>query len=148
MQPEPKTIIPGKKRGPFLSMNRIFFFSCLVSVLLLHGCAAPRHYQADPKWIGYSESGKASYYAMKFLFRCTASGERFNNFALTAAHKTLPFGTKVLVTNVYNGHQVVVRINDRGPFIKGRIIDLTRLAFSKIADIDKGVVNVKIKVIE
>jgi len=148
MQPEPKVIIPGRKRSPFLSPNRIFFFFCLMIIFLLQGCATRSHYQTDPKWIGYSENGEASYYAMKFLFRSTASGERFNNFAFTAAHKTLPFGAKVLVTNIKNGHQVVVRINDRGPFIKGRIIDLTRTAFSKIADIGKGVANVEIRVIE
>ncbi len=104
--------------------------------------------KTDPKLVGYEEFGKASYYAIKYQFRKTASGERFNQFALTAAHRKLPFGTKVLVTNVKNGKSVEVKINDRGPFVKGRIIDLTRSAFSKIGDLDSGVIEVKIKAIK
>ncbi len=84
---------------------------------------------------------------MKFQFRKTASGARFNNYQLTAAHKTLPFGTKVLVTNINNGKTVTVTINDRGPFVKGRIIDLTQAAFARIENIDKGLAKVRIKVI-
>ena len=66
---------------------------------------------------------------------------------MTAAHKSLPFGTKVIVTNIDNGKTVEVTINDRGPYVKGRIIDLTQAAFSKIENIDKGLAEVKIKVI-
>ena len=84
---------------------------------------------------------------MKYQNRETASGERFNNHLMTAAHKSLPFGTKVIVTNIDNGKTVVVTINDRGPYVKGRIIDLTQAAFSKIENIDKGLAEVKIKVI-
>jgi rare lipoprotein A len=65
---------------------------------------------------------------------------------MTAAHKTLPFGTEVIVQNLNNGKSVKVRINDRGPFVKGRIIDLTRTAFSQISNLDKGVVKVEIRV--
>jgi len=90
----------------------------------------------------------ASYYARKFHRRKTASGERFDNYAMTAAHKTLPFGTEVKVTNSNNGKSVTVRINDRGPFVKGRIIDLSRAAFSQIADLDRGVVKVEISVVQ
>ena len=85
---------------------------------------------------------------MKFQFRKTASGEKFNNYSMTAAHKTLPFGTKVIVTNINNGKTVTVKINDRGPFVKGRIIDLTRAAFSKIENVDKGIVKVRIEVVD
>lgn len=85
---------------------------------------------------------------MKYQFRKTASGERFNQFSKTAAHKTLPFGAKVKVTNIKNGKSVVVKINDRGPFVKGRIIDLTRSAFSRIGDTGSGVIHVKIEVIK
>ncbi len=84
---------------------------------------------------------------MKYQNRETASGERFNNRLMTAAHKSLPFGTKVIVTNINNGKTVVVTINDRGPYVKGRIIDLTQAAFSKIENIDKGIVEVKIRVV-
>jgi len=90
----------------------------------------------------------ASYYARILHHRKTASGERFDNYAMTAAHKTLPFGTEVKVTNLNNGKSVSVRINDRGPFVKGRIIDLSRAAFSQIADLDRGLVKVEIKVVK
>lgn len=77
--------------------------------------------------------------------RRTANGEIFDTSQLTAAHKTLPFGTLVKVTNVKNGKSIVVRINDRGPYINGRVIDLTKAAFAKIEDIDKGVTKVKLE---
>jgi rare lipoprotein A len=77
---------------------------------------------------GWQESGIASWYGPGFHGKRTASGERFNTNELTAAHKTLPFGTRVRVKSQVNGKQVVVRINDRGPFIKGRIIDLSQAA--------------------
>lgn len=86
----------------------------------------------------------ASYYAGKFQSRRTASGERLDNNSMTAAHRSLPFGTEVTVRNLANGKYVRVRINDRGPFVSGRIIDLTRAAFSRIASLDKGVVKVEI----
>ena len=73
-------------------------------------------------------SGMASWYGPGFQGRRTASGERFNTHALTAAHKTLPFGTRVRVVNQRNGRSVVVRINDRGPHVRGRMIDLSRAA--------------------
>ena len=90
----------------------------------------------------------ASYYARKFQSRKTASGERLDNNSMTAAHRSLPFGTEVLVKNLANGKSVRVRINDRGPFVRGRIIDLTRAAFSRIASIDKGVVEVEIRALK
>jgi rare lipoprotein A len=120
----------------------------LVLVSFLHGCARLTGYEARPELTGYKESGMASYYARKLHNRKTASGELLNNGAMTAAHKTLPFGTEVLVKNVNNGKSVTVRINDRGPFVKGRIIDLTRAAFLKIANLDKGVAKVEIRVVK
>ncbi len=74
------------------------------------------------------ESGEASWYAAKFQGRRTASGERFDSAAFTAAHRTLPFGSYVCVTSVATGKSITVRINDRGPFVKGRIIDLSYAA--------------------
>ena len=120
---------------------------CLLITLVLLGCSSIP-LKNHPDWIGYTQSGKASYYASKFQFRKTASGERFNQFSNTAAHKKLPFGTKVKVTNVKNEKSVIVKINDRGPFIKGRIIDLSRSAFKSIGNLDSGVINVKIKVVK
>ena len=85
--------------------------------------------------------GRASWYA---LTSKTASGERMNPNALTAAHRSLPFGTKVLVENLSNGRSVVVRINDRGPFTGGRIIDLSKAAAAKIGMIHSGVAKVRV----
>lgn len=82
--------------------------------------------------------GSASYYAAKFDGRRTASGERFSNTAMTAAHRTLPFGTLVRVTNVANGRSVVVRINDRGPFSAGRMIDVSRAAADELGLVARG----------
>ena len=96
----------------------------------------------------FFQSGKASFYGAKWNGRKTANGEIFNTSNLTAAHKTLPFGTKVKVTNQSNGKSVVVRINDRGPYVKGRVIDLSTAAFSSIEDIGKGVTSVKIEIIK
>lgn len=83
-------------------------------------------------------SGSASYYAAKFHGRRTASGERFDNTAMTAAHRTLPFGSKVRVTNPANGRSVVVRINDRGPFTRGRAIDVSHAAAKQLGLIARG----------
>ncbi|MER8829679.1 septal ring lytic transglycosylase RlpA family protein [Mesorhizobium sp. M0938] len=82
-----------------------------------------------------AQCGRASWYA---LHSKTASGERMNPSALTAAHRTLPFGTKLKVTNRNNGRSVVVRINDRGPFIKGRVIDLSKGAARRLGFISSG----------
>ncbi|WP_336986194.1 septal ring lytic transglycosylase RlpA family protein [Altererythrobacter aquiaggeris] len=83
-------------------------------------------------------SGVASYYGQRFAGRKTASGERFNPRQLTAAHKTLPFGTIVEVTNPRNGKRVNVRINDRGPYAHGRTIDLSRAAAEEIGLVQRG----------
>ncbi|KQT82203.1 septal ring lytic transglycosylase RlpA family protein [Aurantimonas sp. Leaf443] len=92
-------------------------------------------------------SGSASYYGKQFHGRRTANGERFNMNSMTAAHRTLPFGTKVKVTNSVNGRSVVVRINDRGPFHGNRVIDLSRGAAQSIGMISSGVAKVKLDVV-
>ncbi|WP_018617338.1 septal ring lytic transglycosylase RlpA family protein [Segetibacter koreensis] len=92
-----------------------------------------------------TETGVASYYADKFQGRKTANGETFRQRKKTAAHRTLPFGTKVTVKNLSNGRTVKVRINDRGPFAKGRIIDLSKKAAKKIGMVDAGVSDVEIR---
>jgi rare lipoprotein A len=91
--------------------------------------------------------GTASYYGGKFHGRKTASGERFNQEGLTAAHKTLPLGTKVRVTNLRNGESVDVKINDRGPYHKGRVIDLSKGAARELGMINSGTAKVKVEVI-
>ena len=91
----------------------------------------------------------ASYYHQKFNGRKTASGEIFNNNKLTAAHRTYPFGTLLKVTNVINGKSVIVKVNDRGPFVKGKGLDLSRKAFMEITDNpNKGNLEVTIEVIK
>jgi len=94
------------------------------------------------------EKGKASYYAMKFKGRKTASGETYDPNKLTAAHPSHPFGTRVRVTNLYNNTNVIVRINDRGPHVKSRIIDLSYAAAQQLDIISKGVADVAVEVIE
>ena len=90
--------------------------------------------------------GTASYYAHKFHGRKTANGEIYNSTKFTAAHRDFPFGTKVKITNLSNDKSVVVRVNDRGPFAKNRIIDVSYAAAKKIDMIKKGVIKVKIEV--
>ena len=119
----------------------------LLSTLVLLSCSSTPT-SSHMHHGGYTESGKASFYAMKFQFRKTANGERFNQMSHTAAHKKLPFGTKVKVTNVKNDKSVIVRINDRGPFIAGRIIDLSRSAFNEIGHLDTGILDVRIQVLQ
>ena len=94
-----------------------------------------------------SQSGIASYYGKGLHGSKTASGERHNRNEMVAAHRSLPFGTKVKVTNLNNGKDVIVRINDRGPFVKGRVIDLSHAAFSKIENPGKGLTKVKLEVL-
>jgi rare lipoprotein A len=131
-----------KKRYPLKRLT----LSASIFMLALTGCTSIPA-ESPENLVGTEESGKASYYAMKYQFRTTASGERYNHFSSTAAHRTLPFGTKVRVTNIANNKSVVVKINDRGPFIDGRIIDLSRSAFSEIADLDLGIIEVTTEVV-
>ncbi len=94
-----------------------------------------------------SYSGKASWYGERFHGRQTASGERYNMNAMTAAHRTLPFGTRVRVTNKSNGRSVVVRINDRGPFVGGRVIDLSYAAARRVGMVNSGTAPVRVDVL-
>lgn len=97
----------------------------------------------------YKEKAHASYYHDKFNGRKTASGKKFDNNKLTAAHKKLPFGTKLKVTNELNKKSVIVEVTDRGPFVNGREIDLSKKAFMDIAsNKNSGAQNVKIEIIE
>jgi rare lipoprotein A len=95
-----------------------------------------------------TQSGKASFYADKFEGSPTASGEKYRHSKKTAAHKTLPFGTKVKVTNLANNKVVEVVINDRGPYVDGRIIDVSRSAAEELDFVNKGLADVKIEVID
>lgn len=96
---------------------------------------------------GDASEGKVAHYGRKFNGRKTASGERFNSGAMTMAHKTLPFGTLVKVTNLKNNRSVVVRVNDRGPSTPDRVGDLTTAAGKKIRMMRSGVVDAKLEVV-
>lgn len=116
------------------------YFLC-AALLLLSACSSQRT-STDA-----GVSGKASWYGAHHHGKKTASGERFNQNALTAAHRSLPFGTKVKVTNTLNNKSVTVRVNDRGPYSKGRVIDLSRAAAGKIDLINNGVAPVRLHVL-
>lgn len=116
------------------------FFS-LFSVILIMMLLQPAEIFAQ------TQKGKASYYGSRFAGRRTASGEIFNPKKFTAAHRSWAFNTKVLVTNLHNNRSIVVRINDRGPYARGRIIDLSRAAAQKLGFIGRGVASVRIQVV-
>jgi len=102
------------------------------------------NYKKLPK---LTQVGIASYYGYRWHGRTTANGEKLNIYAMTAAHKSLPFNTIVKVTDLDTGKYVIVRINDRGPYIAGRIIDLTDSAAKKLGILKKGIARVKVETI-
>ena len=110
-----------------------------------------RRYQVRGRWYqpaeqpGYDETGLASWYGEQFNGRPTATGERFDMYALTAAHKTLPLPGLVEVTNLANGRRIVVRVNDRGPFVDNRIIDLSRGSAEALGMLQAGVGEVRVR---
>lgn len=115
--------------------------------LLLALFCTPFAFATQADAIG-SEQGRATYYGNHFDGALTASGEPFSNQAMTAAHRSLPFGTKVQVTNLENGKQTIVKINDRGPFVSQRIIDLSQSAAERLDMVDRGVARVRVSVID
>ena len=122
-------------------MIRKFFlpsFLLLLAAIAITSCSGSRK---------FTQVGKASYYSNKFQGKKMANGDRYRKGKLTAAHKTLPFGTKVKVTNQQNGKTVKVKITDRGPHVRGRIVDLSRAAANRIDMVEAGTVPVKLKVI-
>ena len=126
--------------GRLVVLAHYFSKQVLKTILLLSslalGAFAPAAVEAK------SSCGVASYYGPGFHGRTTANGERFDSQALTFAHRTMPFGTKIKVTNQDNGRSIIVRGNDRGPFYGSRIIDLSEAAFSRIASRGQGLANV------
>lgn len=94
-----------------------------------------------------TQSGKASFYALSLNGKRTASGEKFNSKEYTCAHRSLPFGTYIKVTNLDNCKTVVVKVNDRGPFVRGRIIDLSYIAAKELQMIGNGTAKVSIEVL-
>jgi len=117
------------------------------AALLAWSCAssAPKPLASVDK--GWTEKGIASWYGGKFHGRRTANGEVYDMYGITAAHKRLPFDTMVEVRNLDNGKAIQVRVNDRGPFVRGRIIDLSFTAAKKIGMVGPGTANVKLRVL-
>ncbi|MGF1748528.1 septal ring lytic transglycosylase RlpA family protein [Vibrio cionasavignyae] len=132
-------------------MKPLPIISTVLALTVLAGCSSVST-NASPKTQEYARkhqlTGLASWYGSKFHGRLTASGEKYNMRALTAAHKTLPFGTVVRVINTENNKSVDVKINDRGPYVKGRTIDLSQKAFEKVGSIKQGVVPVRIEILD
>lgn len=139
--------------------------SCLIYVLLLGCTARADNYSSDsnifaptqvpyvinnityypiPEATGYAQNGIASWYGAEFHGRSTSNGERYDMYAMTAAHKTLPMNTMLLVKNLDNGKDIIVRVNDRGPFVQGRVIDLSYTAAKKLNIVKPGTSRVKV----
>ncbi|HEX4826277.1 MAG TPA: septal ring lytic transglycosylase RlpA family protein [Candidatus Polarisedimenticolaceae bacterium] len=131
-------------------MRRKLLPNVFVSIVLAGACAQQKAPATSPASIehGHSEKGLASWYGKAHQGERTANGERFDMHALTAAHRTLPFGTIVRVTDIESGKSVKVRINDRGPFRHDRIIDLSYEAARQLGFVRRGAARVEITVID
>lgn len=119
----------------------------LAMVLLLAACTSSRPPEVRPVTPAYTEEGLASWYGEPYHGRPTASGVTYDMHAMTAAHRTLPFGTWIAVTNLENGRKAEVLVNDRGPFVAGRILDLSQKAAAKLGMLEKGVARVRLAVV-
>ncbi|MAE69488.1 MAG: hypothetical protein CME06_03345 [Gemmatimonadetes bacterium] len=142
-----------------MNLSRFTFIVALIAILV--GCGSSvrygspdrtrfegdRIFEPGEEIIGWREQGQASYYGKKFHGRRTANGEVYDMYGISAAHRTLPFGARVRVTHLANGRTIEVRINDRGPFIEGRIIDLSYGAAQTLGMVREGVVPVEIEVV-
>ena len=134
-------------------MNRLLIIS-VISILVLSGCYLETNpvyrssgISASGTVAGFGQRGVASYYGDGFHGNLTANGEIFDMYALTCAHLTLPFDTILRVTNLDNDREVTVRVNDRGPYVGGRIIDLSTGAAEELGMLEAGIANVLLRVI-
>jgi len=119
----------------------------LLAATLLTGCAGTTRDPAEVGGVSQTETGLASFYGHQYHGRTTANGETYDENAMTAAHRTLAFGTRVRVTNLVNGKEVLLRINDRGPFVDGRIIDVSFRAAGELDFVRAGVVKARVEVL-
>ena len=129
-----------------IQANRSFTFNMYKQTMKPYVVNGIKYYPKDVS-IGKIFKGVASWYGTDFHGRSTASGEKYNMYNLTAAHKTLPLNTLIKVTNIKNNKTVTVRVNDRGPFVKKRQLDLSYGAAKKLGIIDQGITDIKIKVL-
>jgi rare lipoprotein A len=128
--------------APRSSLSRLLASALLLATTAI-SCAASRPLVEAPQ----RQVGLASFYAREHHGRRTASGERFDMHAMTAAHRTLPFGTRIRVTNMDNGRRAVLRVNDRGPFRKGRILDVSYAAARTLGFARRGVARIRLVVL-
>jgi peptidoglycan lytic transglycosylase len=129
-------------------LERLKWVSVFVALALTPVLTTDEPAQAQRAQAVYVQQGVASWYGLVFHGRKTASGERFNQHELTAAHKNLPLGTKATVTNLKNGKTVEVEINDRGPYVRGRILDLSKAAAEQLGMKNAGITRVRLVVTE
>ena len=135
----------AKFRINLISWRRLApFILALLLIILLASCGC---LSANAPRKGRPQIGVASWYGKEFHGRPTSSGEIFDMYKLTAAHKELPLGTRVRVTNLKNRKSVIVKVNDRGPFVKGRIIDLAYGAAKVIGMVEDGVARVRVEIV-
>ncbi len=138
------SMIPNRAK-----MGRRALIPAIVLVaLMLVGCGGSPHFRVETAGAVVFQRGKASYYHDSLHGNLTASGTPYDKNALTAAHRSLPFGTRVLVRNEKNGRTLKVVINDRGPFVRGRIIDLSRRGAKELGFLQDGVVPVTISIVK
>ncbi|KMQ67908.1 lipoprotein [Chryseobacterium sp. FH2] len=119
------------------------FILVIIMMISTFGVYSFKNNATDAKKTSY-----ASYYHDKFNGRKTASGEIFDNGKFTAANRTLPFGTSIKVTNLNNGKEVIVRVNDRGPFHSSRALDMSKAAFDEIGDTGRGTIPVEYEIVD
>lgn len=124
--------------------RRLVLWLCVAGLALFSACASHRLERPDR---GATQRGIASWYGEPFHGRATASGEIYDMHGLTAAHRELPLGTRIAVHNLDNGRKIEVRVNDRGPFIRGRILDLSFGAAKKLGVVKPGLAKVEIRVL-
>lgn len=134
-----------------MNKKTVAFIVSIIVFFYFTACAHGRMYRAHRDVRGgvpKTFEGTASYYGRKFHGRQTASGETFDMYALTAAHKSLPFGTRLKITNLSNGKEVIVRVNDRGPYVRGRILDLSYAAAQQLGMIKTGTTRIRAEILQ
>ncbi len=137
----------NSRRGQSRAITAAALF-VLAALLACGGAKRPHHVPPPEPMRGNSQEGMASWYGKEFNGRPTASGETFDMYALTAAHRTLPLGTTIRVTNLDNGKEAIITVNDRGPFVKGRILDCSYGSAKELGYAGAGLARVRIEVVK
>lgn len=134
--------------APVLQRRRVLgIAAAAIALVLCAPTSGPRNASVHDAVSSWTQSGRVSWYGPGFHGRRTANGETFNTHDLTMAHRSLPFGSEVRVTNLVNGRSVVLRVNDRGPYVRGRIADLSNAAARQLGFVDDGVVRARIELL-